>query len=185
MDGVEIDPDIVDAGRRFFDMNEPNLTVHVADGRPFLRTSGQTWDLIAVDAFRQPYIPFYLTTREFFVDVSGHLNDDGSVMINVGKTPGDSDVADAIAATMRDVFPSVYSFSVGQFNQLVVATKQPAAATDLAGRVAGMPPDVARLAGQVSSRVEEVQPGGAILTDDKAPVEWLTDQMIIHYATQE
>ncbi|MHB8858506.1 MAG: spermidine synthase [Thermoleophilia bacterium] len=199
IDGVEIDPDIVDAGRRFFDMNEPNLTVHVTDGRPFLRTSDKSWDFIAVDAFRQPYIPFYLTTREFFEDVRGHLTDEGAVMINVGKTPGDSDVADAIAATMRDVFPSVYSFSVGQFNQLVVATKQPSAADDLARRAAansgqapaglqpspGMPPDVARLAGQVSSRVEEVRPGGTILTDDKAPVEWLTDQMIIHYATQE
>ena len=185
IDGVEIDPDIVDAGRRFFDMNEPNLTVHVADGRPFLRTSGQSWDLVALDAFRQPYIPFYLTTREFFEGVRDHLNDGGTVMINVGKTHGDSDLAAAIAATMRDVFPSVYSFSVGQFNQLVVATKQPAAASDLSGRSTLMPPGVARLAREVSAKMEEVQPGGTILTDDEAPVEWLTDQMIIHYATQE
>lgn len=105
-------------------MDDPGLTVHVEDGRPFLKTSNDTWDFIAVDAFRQPYIPFYLTTREFFTEAAGHMTADGSLMINVGKTPGDSDVADAIAATMRDVFPSVYTIAYGDFNQLVVATHQ-------------------------------------------------------------
>jgi len=185
IDGVEIDPDVVEAGRRYFDMNEPNLSVHVTDGRPYLKTSDQNWDFIAVDAFRQPYIPFYLTTREFFEEARDHLSDDGAIMINVGKTPGDSAVADAIAATMRDVFPSVYSFNEGQFNQLVVATKKPTDASDLGARRNLMPPEVARLAQTVTTGMEVVQPGGTILTDDKAPVEWLTDQMIIHYATGE
>ncbi|MHB1325360.1 MAG: spermidine synthase [Thermoleophilia bacterium] len=206
VDGVEIDPEVVDAGRKYFDMNEPNLTVHVADGRPFLKTSDKSWDLIAVDAFRQPYIPFYLTTREFFEETREHLTTNGVVMINVGKTPGDSAVADAIAATMRDVYPSVYSFNVGQFNRLVVATKQPrgpdnlpagiegrsvvadnllAAPESLMARASAMPSDVARLAREIAPKLIEVQPGGTILTDDKAPVEWLTDQMIIDYAAGE
>jgi len=185
IDGVEIDPDVVDAGRKYFDMNEPNLTVHVADGRPFLKTSEDSWDLIAVDAFRQPYIPFYLTTREFFEEVREHLADKGVVMINVGKTPGDSAVADAIAATMRDVYPSVYSFDAGQFNELIVATKEPSGIGDLMSRTSAMPPRVAELAKEISPKLAEVQPGGTILTDDKAPVEWLTDQMIIDYATAE
>ncbi|MDO8736112.1 MAG: fused MFS/spermidine synthase [Thermoleophilia bacterium] len=183
LDGVEIDPGVVEAGRRFFDMNEPNLTVHVADGRPFLKTSNASWDMIAVDAFRQPYIPFYLTTREFFEETRDHLTNQGVVMINVGKTPGDSAVADAIAATMRDVYPSVYSFSTGQFNELVVATKQPSNIDDLRDRTSFMPPQVSKLATEISAGLSEVQPGGVILTDDKAPVEWLTDQMIIDYAT--
>ncbi len=183
IDGVEIDPDIVDAGRRFFDMNEPNLTVHVADGRPFLKTSDKNWDFIAVDAFRQPYIPFYLTTREFFEETRDHLTDNGVVMINVGKTPGDSAVADAIAATMKEVYPSVYAFNVGQFNKLVVATRQPTASGDLLSRTNVMPAALAGLAREVAPKLTEIQPGGAILTDDKAPVEWLTDQMIVHYAT--
>ena len=184
IDGVEIDPAVVDAGRKYFDMNEPNLTLHVADGRPYLKTSENIWDLIVVDAFRQPYIPFYLTTREFFQETSGHLSNRGVVMINVGKTPGDSAVADAIAATMRDVFPSVYTFETGPFNQLVVATKKLTRATDLTDRTGAMPPKVAQLAREVTPYLVDVQPGGAVLTDDKAPVEWLTDQMIVNYATQ-
>lgn len=183
IDGVEIDPGVVDAGRRYFDMNEPNLTVHVADGRPFLKTSDESWDLVAIDAFRQPYIPFYLTTREFFEEIRDHLADQGVVMINVGKTPGDSAVADAIATTMRDVYPSVYSFNTGQFNELIVATKGPSSAGDLMSRAGRMPPQVAELAARISPGLTEVHPGGTVLTDDRAPVEWLTDQMIIDYAT--
>jgi spermidine synthase len=184
IDGVEIDPDVVAAGKKYFDMNEANLTLNVADGRPYLKTSDRSWDLIAVDAFRQPYIPFYLTTREFFQEVSDHLSDRGVVIINVGKTPGDSAVADAIAATMRDVFPSVYTFETGPFNQLVVATKMQTQATDLASRTGAMPSKVAQLARDVAPDLVDVPPGGTVLTDDKAPVEWLTDQMIVNYATQ-
>lgn len=184
VDGVEIDPGVVDVGREYFDMNEPNLTIHVADGRPFLKTSADSWDLIVIDAFRQPYIPFYLTTREFFDETREHLTEHGVVMINVGKTPGDSAVADAIAATMRDVFPSVYSFEAGRFNELVIATNQPSSADGPASRISAMPPQVAALVQKILPKLVEVQPGGTILTDDKAPVEWLTDQMIIDYAVE-
>ncbi len=76
VDGVEIDPKVVEIGRRLFGMNEANLTVHVGDGRPFLMTTKNYYDLIAVDAFRQPYIPFYLATREFFQAADDHLTGD-------------------------------------------------------------------------------------------------------------
>ena len=42
------------------------LTVRTADARPFLQSSRQRYDLILIDAYRQPYVPFYLATREFF-----------------------------------------------------------------------------------------------------------------------
>jgi spermidine synthase len=185
IDGVELDPDIVDVGREYFAMNEENLTVHVQDGRPFLKISKDKYDLVAIDAYRQPYIPFYLTTREFFTEVADHLTADGSVMINVGKTPGDSAVADAIAATMRDVYPSVFTISAGNFNQLVVATRRPASIESFRERIELMPQLVGELADDVLPEIEKVEPGGTILTDDKAPVEWLTDQMIINYAATE
>jgi spermidine synthase len=186
VDGVELDPDIVDVGREFFAMDdEPDLTIHVQDGRPFLKTSNKTWDFIAVDAYRQPYIPFYLTTREFFTETFDHMTANGTLMINVGKTPGDSAVADAIAATMKDVYPSVFSISAGSFNELIIATKEPSSLDDFTGRIDLMPEEVVQLARKTSPQFKVIEPGGTILTDDKAPVEWLTDQMIINYATGE
>jgi len=67
VDGVEIDPRLSEIGDRYFGMDSnPNLTVHSEDARPWLRASPGGYDVIVVDAYRQPYIPFYLTTREFF-----------------------------------------------------------------------------------------------------------------------
>lgn len=185
IDGVEIDPEIADAGRRFFDMDRANMTVHVGDGRPFLRSTGSRYDVIAVDAYRQPYIPFYLTTKEFFEEVRGRLAADGAVMVNVGRTPTDSAVVDAIAATMRSVFPTVYSYPAGSFNQMLVATASPTSSAGLSERIAFMPPGVSELAGEALAGLRVIEPGGTILTDDRAPVEWLTDQMIISYAVSQ
>ena len=86
IDGVEIDGTIADVGREWFDMNEPNLNVIIDDGRYVLRTSDQRYDLIGVDAYKQPYIPFQLTTREFFSEVADHLTPEGVAVINVGRT---------------------------------------------------------------------------------------------------
>ena len=59
IDGFEIDPEIVEVGRRYFDMNLPNLNVIVQDGRWGLANSPEKYDLICVDAYRPPYIPWH------------------------------------------------------------------------------------------------------------------------------
>src|SRR5881227_2953403 len=69
IDGVEIDNTIVNMGQKYFHMNEPNLHVVLQDGRYFLQTSPQKFDVVAIDAYQQPYVPFQLTTREFFQEV--------------------------------------------------------------------------------------------------------------------
>ena len=46
--------------------DNPKLTVYDADARPFLRRTDERYDLIIVDAYHRPYVPFYLATREFF-----------------------------------------------------------------------------------------------------------------------
>ena len=51
----------------------PQLRELAEDARPFLRRTDERYDSIFVDAYRQPYIPFYLTTREFFALVRDRL----------------------------------------------------------------------------------------------------------------
>ena len=67
IDGVEIDPKVSEAGRRYLGLGD-NAKLHVItdDGRPFLQGTSSRYDVIVVDAYRQPYIPFYLATEEFF-----------------------------------------------------------------------------------------------------------------------
>lgn len=47
-------------------MREPNLHMIAQDGRYFLKTTENRYDVVAVDAYHQPYIPFQLTTKKFF-----------------------------------------------------------------------------------------------------------------------
>jgi hypothetical protein len=62
------------------------------------------------DAFRQPYIPFYLTTQEFWSLATERLRPGGMVMANVGCVPGDNRLLDAIAGMMATRFASVYEW---------------------------------------------------------------------------
>ncbi len=190
IDGVEIDPEIVEVGREYFDMNEPNLNVITADGRYVMRTTDKTYDLIAVDAYKQPYIPFQLTTREFFAAAMDHLSDDGTLVINVGRTEDDFRLVNAIASTMKEVFPSVYLIDVERYsNTMVVATKQPTEIGTFASAVAQQPEDsILRKVGERSiatGNIREVTEVDTVFTDDHAPVQRLIDQIIIDEAREE
>ncbi len=66
IDGVEIDPKVLELAEKYFALDDPRLTTYAEDGRYFLETSDETFDLVALDAYRQPYIPFHLATQEFF-----------------------------------------------------------------------------------------------------------------------
>ncbi len=183
IDGIEIDPAIVAAGRDFFAMTEPNLTVLVGDGRHELKQSGRVYDVVGVDAYRLPYIPWHLTTREFFQEVRDHLTDEGVVAINVGRTPVDRRLVEAMTATLADVFSSVHVMDVpGTFNTILVATVRPTTADFLRQNLALMAPSPLRdaLAYAESALVPTVR-GETVFTDDRAPVELLTNQIVIEF----
>ncbi len=130
IDGIEIDPEIVSVAREYFGMTEPNLNVIVQDGRVGLRKSREKYQIISVDAYRPPYIPWHMTTQEFFQIARDHLTEDGVLVINVGRGPNDRRLINAFASTIGAVFPSVYVMDVpGTFNSVLYATVQP---TDLA-----------------------------------------------------
>jgi len=58
-------------------MNEPNLNAIPEDGRWGLAHSTHLYQVISVDAYRPPYIPWQMTTVEFFSLVRSHLTHDG------------------------------------------------------------------------------------------------------------
>jgi len=188
IDGVEIDPAIVDVGRKYFAMNEPNLHVHVEDGRTFLETTRAQYDVVAIDAFQQPYIPFQLTTREFFSTIRSHLSTTGVVALNTAHTTHDYRLVQAFINTMSQVFPSVYVFNVpGTFNTEIMATVQPTSITTFRANLAQFPPTsiMGQVAGEVSPVVTQGHSdGGIVFTDDRAPIEQITDQLLLSYIQQ-
>ncbi len=185
--GVEIDPDILDVGRRYFHLTEPNVHPVVADARYWLDTQAQKYDVIVLDAYRQPYIPFHLTTREFFSEVRDHLSPGGVAVVNAGRTSTDYRLVDAIASTMAAVYPSVFLVDVPQFaNTLVYASTQPTTVEDVAHNLGLIGEPFARTVA-VSALTEgdlRVSPyHDQVFTDDLAPVERLIDEIIFSYAT--
>ena len=185
VDGVEIDGELSDIGRRFFDMHNPRLHVYDEDARPWLRRSSARFDSIFVDAYRQPYIPFYLATREFFELVRRHLTRDGVVIINVGHPEGEDTVEKALAATMRAVLPNVLRQPIESTNTLLVGSKASLSIPRLGRATPRLP---RRLRGLALAAAAELGPpirGGEVWTDDRAPVEWATDRAIVDYAAHD
>ncbi|MDY7039990.1 MAG: fused MFS/spermidine synthase [Chloroflexota bacterium] len=186
IDGVEIDPVIVDVGRRFFDMTGPNLAVHVEDGRHFLAHTRTRYDVVAVDAYRLPYIPFHMTTKEFFTEVHNHLTERGAVVINVGRTENDYSLVEALATTMNTVFPSVYVVDVPEtFNSMVVATVQETRSENLTANLPEITdPFLRDVVARAAVHLRPMTGAGPVLTDDRAPVEQLSNLVVLRYVLQ-
>ncbi|HCU72701.1 MAG TPA: spermine synthase, partial [Chloroflexi bacterium] len=165
-------------------MNEPNLTTHAEDGRTFLQRTAQNYDVIAVDAYRQPYIPFHLVTQEFFLAARDRLNNNGVLALNAGRTLTDFRLVDVLSETMRSVFPYVYVIDLpsGFSNSLIYGTFKPIADTDL--RSQALATNQSALA-EISNRawkLREVSHANTVYTDDLAPVERLIDDIIVREA---
>jgi spermidine synthase len=184
VDAVEIDPALTDVGRRLFDMRGPNLHVHTADARPFLRDATRHWDVIVVDAYRQPYIPFYLATREFFDEVRDHLTPGGVVLVNVGHPRGSDSLEKVLGATMGAAFGTVLRDPVKATNTVLVGSTGEVSPATLRAATQRLPPDLAATAAATAGRLAPALRGGAVYTDDRAPVEWLIDASIVRFAAE-
>ena len=182
IDGVEIDPDVTALADKYLAMsNIPGLHVITADARQFVASTSQTWALIVVDSYRQTYIPFHLATAEFFALLRRHLTPGGAIALNVERVPGDSRLAAAIAGTLATQVPQVWVWPALRFNELVVGLTSPLTRIELDDDEGLLPATVASLAPLVAANVSAVAPATDPLTDDRAPVEWLTDRAVLAY----
>ncbi|MCE1252296.1 MAG: fused MFS/spermidine synthase [Anaerolineae bacterium] len=188
IDGFEIDPKIVEAGQKYFDMNEKNLNVIIQDGRWGLEHSPYRYQIISVDAYQPPYIPFHLTTREFFQIVYDHLAEDGVMAINVGRSPSDRSLINSLSSTILTVFPSVHVIDIpGSFNSIIFASARPTHEVDLFKNylyLKNNPGTPALLLESMEITLSNLQPApeaGLVFSDDHAPIEWITNNMILSF----
>jgi spermidine synthase len=110
VDGVELDPEVVDVAYKYFELpRDPRLKVAVEDGRRFLAQNDGPWDVIAIDAFYSDSIPFHLATREFLELARSRLAPGGLIATNIiGAVQGrDSRLFRSMLRTYRAVFPAV------------------------------------------------------------------------------
>jgi hypothetical protein len=165
--------------------SNPLLAVHNEDARPWLRRSEGGFDAIFVDAYRQPYIPFYLATREFFELARDRLAPGGVVIVNAGHPEDNDDLETVLGRTMSEAFPTVLRDPIEDTNTLLVASEAPLSAARLGAAIPDLPHGLQALAATEAGRLAPRLAGGEVYTDDRAPVEWLIDRSILGYAAQD
>jgi spermidine synthase len=187
--GVEIDPEILVVARKYFHLDESNVRAVDADARYWLDTQAGKYDVVVMDAYRQPYIPFHLTTREFFSEVRAHLRPGGVAVVNAGRTATDYRLVDAIASTMAAVYPNVYLVDVPQFaNTLVYATTEPTTLDDVRHNLGLYTAPLAQtvaLSAMTEGGLRVSTYHSQVFTDDLAPVERLIDEIIFGFVTKK
>jgi spermidine synthase len=188
IDVVEIDPEIQIIAKQFFSFHEDeNLRVHIADGRVFIKKQLRLdptpkYDIVILDAFNSDYIPFHLMTKEFLEEVKGVLADDGVVVANVFY---DNRLFDAEFKTFLAVFGRCQVFLGDHSTNAMLVSPGPTAPTltlrktmDRANTLQNkykLAFNVRKVARRLQSDIHP-DPYVKVLTDDRAPVNWLREQ---------
>jgi len=177
---VELDPEIVNLAHQYFGIkDEPNFNVVNEDGRLFLANSKDRYDIILIDAYRGPFVPFHLLTKEFYQLVKDHLSDGGVMEQNVEPS---TMLFDSAVMTVHSIFPNI-DFYRAEGNVAMAAYDGPARdEADLkkiaAARQAQLQTrfnleDMLKKRQKYAGNTSPVDANAKVLTDDFAPVESL------------
>lgn len=174
----ELDPAVIDVGRKALPLARlRDARIHVGDGRRLLSESQQTFDYIYLDTYLNSYVPFHLTTAEFFEIARKRLNPGGILMANFLTAFRDAGLLSKLEATAQSVFSSVGTLELpGTINTLLVASPEKA---DLQARMASAAERGAAELRPISKRARGIfrytpagaAPQGGLLTDDRNDTE--------------
>jgi hypothetical protein len=178
--GIEIDPEVIEVADRYLGLDRSHLETVAADGRAWLRGSDAKFDLIILDAYRQPSIPAHLATVEYFEEVRAHLSPGGLAVLNVFGPAGRSRLLDGLGASWSQVFPEPQILLGPEFDGMAshLLFGGPALPLDTKRYSLSEIPQAIRESWSLLQgvRAYRADPQVAQWTDDRAPVELLTDQ---------
>jgi spermidine synthase len=171
---VELDPAVVDLAQKHFGVKqEDKFKIVTADGRSYLMKSRESWNVIMIDAYRGPFVPFHLLTEEFYKIVKSKLKPGGVVVQNVEPT---TMMFDSAISTIQKVFANVEVFDAGGNVVTVAYDGLKRTQVELQARAAVLQQQhnfVYPLAAFLGERRIVTRSRGKVLTDDFAPVESL------------
>ena len=119
IDVAEIDEKMTELAEKHFnlDINNERLNIYHQDGRSFLNTTKNKYDVILIDAFKGENAPFELTTYEAMKNARNILNDNGMVITNIiSSLEGEeADFIEYEYSTYKKVFDDVKIFKVRNY----------------------------------------------------------------------
>jgi spermidine synthase len=137
IDTVDIDPDVVDAAKKFFGFREDAMMhAYVEDGRQFIEKCKAPYDIIFLDAYGGEEIPYHMATEEFLQAVRRVTSPRGVVAANI-MWAAENRLHDEMVRTYQEVFDSVYIVATKHGpNEIVLAmpAKTPVVRASLAYR---------------------------------------------------
>jgi predicted membrane-bound spermidine synthase len=177
--GVELDPAMVEAGRMYLGLGSlPDVQIDIGDARVAVESLDELFDVIVIDVFRGLYLPAHLVTREFFDACRRKLRPGGVLAMNAA-TPLDSGrVLGALGSTLQAVFENVRFMRLpagGPVASTVLFASDAALEAPRPERI----PEPLRSVGIQLHPIETAARHRRVLSDDHAPVEWLTDLALI------
>ena len=122
IDVVDIDPDVVHVAKEYFGFREDaTLHAHVGDGRKFVESAKQPYDVVFLDAFGTRNVPPHLTTVEFLRAVKRSVRPNGVVIGNIWGRAANP-LYDSMVRTYQEVFDELYILEVpGTTNKIMLA----------------------------------------------------------------
>jgi spermidine synthase len=190
VDVAEIEPSLYQLAEKYFNLVEtPRLHNYVEDGRRLLQDSGKKYDLMFSDVYYSFFaVPPHFTTREFFALAKSRLNPGGVLVVNMigDLSRQQPSLILAEIKTFQTVFPNSYFFAVDSpektysQNIMLVGSNTDAVLNLADPSITGHKDPFIRFLGykviDVSHRFD-LSPY-PVLTDNFAPVEYLTAQVL-------
>ncbi len=177
---VELDPAVVELAKQYFGVkDDDHFKQIVKDGRLFLADTKDHYDIILIDAYRGPFVPFHLLTQQFYQLVKDHLTEGGVVAQNVEPT---TMLFDSAVKTIHSVFPQIEFYSA-EGNVVTVAYPGKFMTPDELAKIAAERqskyhfrydlPTLLAARKRFPPDIGPMNPDAPVLTDDFAPVEAL------------
>lgn len=189
VDVSEIEPSLYSLAKQYFRLSETSqLKNYTEDGRRLLRDTDKTYDLIFSDVYYSLYsIPAHFTTEEFFRLAKSKLSPDGIFMANlIGSLDNDTpSLTFSEIKTFKNVFENSYFFAVDSPSQ-TEAQNIIVLGINGSKKIDFSLPQVSNSDDPIikSLRSKQISLKGIdfskhyLLTDNYAPVDYLTNLMI-------
>lgn len=171
---VELDPEVVAMAAKHFDVRpSARLKVVTSDGRIHLTQARDRYDIIIVDAYRGTFVPFHLTTQQFFILTKRRLNPGGCVVQNIAPNVV---LTEVMIATLQSVFDNVDTYDIAGSVIAIAYDGPPKTTPQISARATALQTQYRfthPLPALVRTRRTPAKSQRRPLTDDFAPVEHL------------
>lgn len=105
--GVDIDPVMVELGKKYMNLDKHDVKIHIEDAGAFVKKQNNKYDLVCFDTYVGQNFPKKFESVRFIKQVEALLSKDGVVVFNRLYGPRERDAAIKFEITLNSVFKKI------------------------------------------------------------------------------